>query len=501
MCEPVQSTHNLQAQHSRQASLPSVGSQGSDHSRQGSQGSTGSSQLAVSHSRTSSSGSSDGLLLSVANLASRGKKPQQRSTKQDDAVSLKSESEAVADCEPKRQQRCYSAHQSDVGSDNNSLSSDLSLEQSATAAAPAAPNCDKNEFVFLSGRTLKDDVLSKTVKDTREDCVMMGAGESAEDILRPDPEGLADSEGGGATYTSYLSVDKRLFGRLQEELSTAQSELRIKEEEVTRLSKIRDEVEAELEDLTASLFQEAHRMVREANVKAFHAEKSLAESNMQIDGLETEVAALKTLVITSTPAMPNKHLHPHIDIKNGRGKGASSAPGSPAKERSMDGSTLSDGSEAAPERHIDPVLRQEYLQWKKTPTMDRDHVFLARIYSEDIIPCLDFPNKSLGEEVTIAVHANTLAISPVTDLESQQAQCALMQMNGRCQYVVRLTDEDKEFSICSLSRNRIAAVCDFVTYCRYVTQGLVKSHTNDVYWEMMERRKQMTLARLGFTTS
>ena len=47
----------------------------------------------------------------------------------------------------------------------------------------------------------------------------------------------------------------------------------------------------------------------------------------KIDGLETEVAALKTLVITSTPAMPNKHLHPHIDPKNGRGKGATSAPG------------------------------------------------------------------------------------------------------------------------------------------------------------------------------
>lgn len=497
MCEPVQSSHNLHplnnqtslgsqgSEHSRQ------GSQGSDHSRQGSQGST-----VVSHSRTSSSGSSDGLLLSVANLASRSKKPQPRA-KQEDGISLKScgsqEAEALADSEPKRQQRCFSAHHSDPASDN-SLSSDLSLEQ-VTGAAPSS-NCDKNEFIFLSGRVKGEDC----VKDTREDCVMMGAGESAEDTMRPDPEGLADNES-VAPYTSFLSVDKRLFGRLQEDLSTAQSELRIKEEEVVRLSKIRDEVEAELEDLTASLFQEAHRMVREANVKAFHAEKSLAESNMQIDGLETEVAALKTLVITSTPAMPNKHLHPHIDPRNGRGKGASSAPGSPAKERSMEGSTVSDGPDAAPERHIDPVLRQEYLQWKKTPTMDRDHVFLARIYSEDIIPCLDFPNKSLGEEVTIAVHANTLAISPVTDLESQQAQCALMQMNGRCQYVVHLTDGDKEFSICSLSRNRIAAVCDFVTYCRYVTQGLVKSHTNDVYWEMMERRKQMALARLGFMTS
>jgi Rab-3A-interacting protein len=46
---------------------------------------------------------------------------------------------------------------------------------------------------------------------------------------------------------------------------------------------------------------------------------------------------------------------------------------------------------------------------------------------------------------------------------------------------------------------RIAAVCDFLSYCRYVTQGLVKSHCNDVYWEVMARRRSMTLARLGFT--
>ena len=56
------------------------------------------------------------------------------------------------------------------------------------------------------------------------------------------------------------------------------------------------QVESELHDLTASLFQEAHRMVQEANVKAASSERCLMEAEMKIDGLETEVAALKTLV-------------------------------------------------------------------------------------------------------------------------------------------------------------------------------------------------------------
>jgi hypothetical protein len=35
-----------------------------------------------------------------------------------------------------------------------------------------------------------------------------------------------------AGFSSFLSVDKRLFGRLQDELTAAQSELKLKEEEV-----------------------------------------------------------------------------------------------------------------------------------------------------------------------------------------------------------------------------------------------------------------------------
>lgn len=33
---------------------------------------------------------------------------------------------------------------------------------------------------------------------------------------------------------------------------------------------------------------------------------------------------------------------------------------------------------------------------------------------------------------------------------------------------------------------------------RYVTQGMVKSSTNDVYWEVMGLRRRMACARLGF---
>ncbi|CAG2056323.1 unnamed protein product [Timema podura] len=108
-------------------------------------------------------------------------------------------------------------------------------------------------------------------------------------------------------------MKEQAFSRLQEELQKAHQELKLRDEEVTRLSRIREEVESELEELTASLFQEAHNMVREANVRQAAAEKSFKESQMQVEVLVAEVAALKTLVLTSTPSRPNPHLHPQID--------------------------------------------------------------------------------------------------------------------------------------------------------------------------------------------
>lgn len=48
---------------------------------------------------------------------------------------------------------------------------------------------------------------------------------------------------------------EQAMAKLQEELRLAHEELKHKDEEVARLSRIRQDVEAELEELTASLFQ------------------------------------------------------------------------------------------------------------------------------------------------------------------------------------------------------------------------------------------------------
>ncbi|KAJ8922582.1 hypothetical protein NQ315_007612 [Exocentrus adspersus] len=54
---------------------------------------------------------------------------------------------------------------------------------------------------------------------------------------------------------SVVEVREQAFLRVQNELKEANKELKLRDQELTRLSRIRQDVEAELEDLTASLFQ------------------------------------------------------------------------------------------------------------------------------------------------------------------------------------------------------------------------------------------------------
>uniref|UniRef100_A0A1B6M6Y5 GDP/GTP exchange factor Sec2 N-terminal domain-containing protein n=1 Tax=Graphocephala atropunctata TaxID=36148 RepID=A0A1B6M6Y5_9HEMI len=316
-------------------------------------------------------------------------------------------------------------------------------------------------------------------------------------------------------------VKEHAVTRLQDELRKAREELKLRDEEVERLSRIRQEVESELEELTASLFQEAHNMVRIANERQAAAEKALRESTMQVDVLTAEVAALKTLVLTSTPSRPNPHLHPQIDpnakdetattgnalfrkhrrspshynLKYGR---ENSPPESPVKDpRPATSPTelveYKDGIE------VDPVMHKEFLAWKQNPTTEQNDPFIARIYHEDIDICLAFTNCELATEVRSAVQSGSIYIEAVNEKTKTHfpKKCALLEVPRQCQYRMRLGETDTWHSISQICRNRIIAVCDFLNYLNYIQRGLVKSSVHDIYWEIVRLRKEMVIARLG----
>ncbi|XP_036916480.1 guanine nucleotide exchange factor for Rab-3A isoform X4 [Sturnira hondurensis] len=250
--------------------------------------------------------------------------------------------------------------------------------------------------------------------------------------LRESPGGLAETppgeeapgeEGPAATQldvsrlrSSSMEIREKGSEFLKEELYKAQKELKLKDEECERLSKVREQLERELEELTASLFEEAHKMVREANMKQAASEKQLKEARGKIDMLQAEVTALKTLVITSTPASPNRELHPQLlsPTKAGPRKGhlrhkSTSGPLCPAVCPAA-GNILAPDKEG---REVDTALFAEFQAWRESPTLDKSSPFLERVYREDVGPCLDFTMQELSALVRAAVEDNTLTIEPV----------------------------------------------------------------------------------------
>ncbi|XP_066893497.1 guanine nucleotide exchange factor for Rab-3A isoform X1 [Kogia breviceps] len=265
--------------------------------------------------------------------------------------------------------------------------------------------------------------------------------------------------------SSSMEIREKGSEFLKEELHKAQKELKLKDEECERLSRVRGQLEQELEELTASLFEEAHKMVREANMKQAASEKQLKETRGKIDMLQAEVTALKTLVITSTPASPNRELHPQLlsPTKAGprkghlRHKSTSSAlcpavcPAvghalTPDKEGKEPGlppllslllcvvpskavhltyepawqlppGELPVGPTSATclsfSRQVDTTLFAEFQAWRESPTLDKTSPFLERVYREDVGPCLDFTMQELSALVRAAVEDNTLTIEPV----------------------------------------------------------------------------------------
>lgn len=357
----------------------------------------------------------------------------------------------------------------------------------------------------------------------RRAAVLSSAGSSTSGSTEGPDSPLAEEVlgSGGVRWSgggrSVSEVKELAYARLQAELSRAQQELRLRDEEVARLSQIRDQVGAELEELTASLFEEANNMVREANMKQAAAEKRLQEATLKVEVLQAEVSALKALVLTSTPSRPNAHLHPQLGRHRHRRSPsnyelATCRPPSPPTSQQQPpsaavhqglgppGATQA-GSDGSPDlSEADPVCQREFGRWQEGPRVvaDRAEPFVARLYREDVLPCLHFPAAQLAAQVLRAIEDNCITIEAVHTANPFPRRCSLLEVPRICQYRMRLGDSGAPWHhISQLCRNRITSVCDLFCYLRYIQQGLVRSSLQEMYWEVMRRRRSIALARLG----
>lgn len=319
--------------------------------------------------------------------------------------------------------------------------------------------------------------------------------------------------------------------KLEKENKHLKEELRLKDDIIEKMFKIRSQVESELEDLTASLFEEANKMVYKANVSRERLDKDLFEANLKIDMLTAEVQALKLLVITSTPSMKpnnnnNNNVPPQLSSPKKRVTRALSQ-NFPTKSPSNYelGATTKENNGAQQQTEgdlvdalfppgpssinnhqetgeIDPVLYQEFVEWRKSPCLEpMNSNFMKRIYDEEIYPVFNFKNKNLTSAVIRAIENNTLTMEMLINGGEKlpfPKKCALLELQRLCHYRMRLGENETWYSISHLSRNRIANVCDLFCYLRYIKNGLVKSSDREMYWQIMTKRKKIAASKLGF---
>ncbi|XP_029604286.1 rab-3A-interacting protein isoform X2 [Salmo trutta] len=328
------------------------------------------------------------------------------------------------------------------------------------------------------------------------------SGEEGEESL-----GLTNDSLSRLRSPSVMEIREKANERLKEELAKAQRDLKLKDEECERLSKVRDQLGQELEELTASLFEEAHKMVREANIKQSTAEKQLKEALNKIDVLQAEVSALKTLVLSTSPTSPCHDLpggsKAPFKKGHGRNKSTSSAMLGSGQDLSATQPIVRDC------RELDSLLFSEFKLWKEEPSLERNSSFLERVYSEDIYPCLTFSKSELGSAILEAVERNTLSVEPVgfQTLPVVKAsavecggpkKCALSGQTKTCKHRIKFGDSSNYYYVSPFCRYRITSVCNFFTYIRYIHQGLVKLQDEQMFWEVMQLRKEMSFAKLGY---
>ncbi|KAG7497906.1 hypothetical protein JOB18_045737 [Solea senegalensis] len=279
---------------------------------------------------------------------------------------------------------------------------------------------------------------------------------------------------------------------------------------------VREKGYERLKEELAKAQREAHKMVREANVKQATAEKQLREALGKIDVLQAEVQALKTLVLSS-PTSPVGELPP-AGVKTPFRKGHS-------RNKSTSSAIL--GTQPDPSatqpivrecREVDTQLFTEFKTWREEPTLERSCSFLDRVYREDIYPCLTFNRSELGSAILEAVEQNTLSVEPVgfQPLPVVKAsavecggpngrraelvtKCALSGQTKTCKHRIKFGDSSNYYYVSPYCRYRITAVCNFFTYIRYIHQGLVKQQdAEQMFWEVTQLRREMSVAKLGY---
>ncbi|KAI6658010.1 Rab-3A-interacting protein-like isoform X6 [Oopsacas minuta] len=336
-----------------------------------------------------------------------------------------------------------------------------------------------------------------------------GSDDSDQIILPPNGLRLPSPAESNQSHTSFREEE------LEGEIKRLRKELESKFKENSKLMLDRKDMDNEINELTESLFTEANKMVNEAKRKERNAEKRLEEALLRIECFQEEAQTLKKRII---------ELEKSCAVSNGINSGKQT----PSKKKRLNWLTKSSSTFLKEEKAIeslDSISADQHgiayyttqhdimksvnfcklvAEWMESPTLALSSHLIFETNIQDVKPCLSFPNEELSDEIQEAIHANTFmmekVISKLPTESLENSQCDLTYGTDQpCQYKIKMAEHTDWYYINQTARQRIAIVCEFFQYLRYIKDGLIKPDVDGASFIIQKLRANMTLARLGLT--
>ncbi|KAJ8662092.1 hypothetical protein O0I10_001782 [Lichtheimia ornata] len=307
----------------------------------------------------------------------------------------------------------------------------------------------------------------------------------------------------------------------QERVTTLENDLRVLNgkyvDEIDRVAELQHakaQAEAELEELSQQLFEEANGMVASEKREKTDLQRELEDTRERLAAEESQLRQLRQL------------FQDELDQQGG------------GRRLSLDNTKIT--SDRLDTRRADKLVVDEFATFVKQsrslpPRKLMTMPFVKHSVEEDALPCLRFgphprmsarklvdalalntcfiektpPGFEKSQQYKVIVNETPLKISvhklnlwdrfsgDVLAVSGCQA-CGRHDPQTPLEFRVRVSTQDDWACIDGFCRDRLVAVCEFFGFLRNVQQGYYNSRSvPDLYREVLQLRLQMFMARMG----
>ena len=215
--------------------------------------------------------------------------------------------------------------------------------------------------------------------------------------------------------------------------------------------RLRDTISAELAELTSCLFEEANRMVSEANKERFMAEKRAKESQLAVSLLQEEIKVLKSFSTRFKLSQRLSRNQSLDSIKTNRNQ----APKKSFEETKLLSLGVSNSQNSleivdkyAEFEKLDTKMFHDFLVWREDPQFLRKANFYCQILDNDLKPCLSFCQSDIRDQILSSCEANRLVIESIAQPSSSSDDASPKSLHCQLSGTARICNFKASRNIC-----------------------------------------------------